>query len=388
MQEFKINNTNIKIFASEFDPKTPYSISNNVLDLFDEILLMPDTHVGVTVPIGFVGKFKNKIIPEIVGPDIGCGMMGYDIPKQDIDFKKLEEYINRNIPSGPTIHDKEKKFDFSKLSFNLKKQSNALKSIGTLGGGNHFIEIDEGKDCYTIVIHTGSRCFGGEVNNHHTKKLLFDEVKFNNDKNLIISKNKQSNNEKQISNELQKLYNKKHLYTQKYLKDNELNMYLNDIDLAQQYAYLNRLTILKEILKFLNIKLDTKKIVDMPHNYIDLENKVIHKGSIRAGLGDKLIIPLNMAEGTIFATGLGNDKWMSSGPHGAGRAMSRSEAKELVDMNDFKESMKGINSFSVTESTIDESPFAYKDANQVINDTLENIDIIEVRKPIYNFKAK
>lgn len=389
METIKINNTEIKIFATKFEAETPYTISPEVLNIFDKILLMPDTHIGKSVPIGFVAKYNDKIIPTIVGVDIGCGVMAYDIPKQDIDFAKFDQFIIDNIPSGFDVHLRERDvrhLQLDQLSFSPKNIRHIEKSLGTLGGGNHFIEICEGAEVYTIIVHSGSRNLGKQVCEYHERKLSFNKKAYNFDCQQIINQYKQEGCSDQIQDAIDNL--KEENYKIDYLDGENLNQYLNDMRISQDFAYDNRLQMMKKLLEFFNIECDPEQIVDMPHNYIDLENKIIHKGSIKAMSGDKLVIPLNMRDGVVFATGKGNQEWLSSAPHGAGRKLSRAQARREVTLEQFKEEMTDVNTFSVNKSTIDESPFAYKDSNAVINDSLDSIEIVEVRRPIFNFKAR
>ncbi len=266
--------------------------------------------------------------------------------------------------------------------------SHIRKSVGTLGGGNHFIEIVEREQCYTIVVHTGSRNLGKQVCEHHESKLGFDKEAYNIERERVIEECKENNNMEWIGFALQEIDKSK--YHKKYLTGDELTMYINDMKIAQTYAFKNRLEIMRQLVRYFGVLVIDLfiDVTDTPHNYIDFDNKIIHKGSISAQEGESVVIPLNMRDGVVFAKGQGNNDWLCSAPHGAGRKLSRSQAKKQVSMEEFESSMINVNTFSVCSSTLDESPQAYKDAVQVLDDSRETITDIEVGKPIYNFKAK
>lgn len=389
----------VKIFTSNYEEGLIETISQDVLDMFDEILLMPDTHIGKSVPIGFVGKFTNKIIPEIVGVDIGCGMLACPIPKEyipeeGIDFKGLEEHITKHIPTGSNIHEEESKnikWILDNLTFELsqKDRNRILRSSGTLGGGNHFIEIVENDGNYVLIIHSGSRSLGLKVCEHHQNKLNKDKDKLRQIRENIIKTCKKENRPQDIQSELANI--DPALYEKTYLEGDDLYEYLKDMDLAQKYASYNRYRMMIIIMKYFDANGDCfmeSDIIDTPHNYIDLDNNIIHKGSISAKKGEKVIIPLNMRDGVIFGEGIGNEEWLSSAPHGAGRKLSRTQARKELNMEDFKEQMSEVNTFSICEGTIDEAPGAYKDFNQLLEDVKPTIKNVVVMKPVYNFKDK
>ncbi len=348
--QFCLNKTNIHVLCSaeHYDFNTHYSITDKVLALFDDIYLMPDTHIGKSVPVGFVAKYDNKIIPDIVGVDIGCGMGVYPIEKRKINFKKLQQFIVDNIPSGREIHKYQKTWKpIDNLTFYPDGYDRALKSLGTLGGGNHFIEIVEGLDNYFIIIHSGSRILGKDICEYHTR----------------VMKGKP------------------------YLEGLELENYIIDMSIAQEYAVENRTRMMKKLLDYFDENFNPAKFIDVQHNYVDLVNKVIHKGSISAKNNEVVIIPLNMRDGVIIGRGKGNAYWANSAPHGAGRKLSRSQAQSKITLKQYEQAMKSVNTFSVCKGTLDESPFAYKDSSVIIEAIQDTVTIEEHCKPIFNFKA-
>lgn len=396
-----------KIFQSEIDEATRTQVQTILDQPFVEnetIRIMPDCHAGAGCVIGTTMTINNgKVCPNLVGVDIGCGMylMKLEgIRRENIDFSALDTYIRNNIPYGMNIRGKEV-IKFEKLKelrcySNLKNTYKFELAIGTLGGGNHFLEVDEGKDSIYFVVHTGSRNLGKQVAEHYQN--LADEMCNNNlaayfiEKERLISTLKSEGRTSEIQKALTEL-KKEYESSEKipkdlaYLEGVYLEDYLHDMAICQEYACLNRETILRIISKFFGLDFDKVEKFETIHNYIDLENKILRKGSIDCSLGKKVLIPVNMRDGAIIAIGKGNVDYNCSGPHGAGRLMSRSEAKEKVSLEDFKESMKGIFTTCVNEETLDESAFAYKSMENIVPWIEDTCEIIEVIKPIYNFKA-
>lgn len=390
-------NTKIVIHTDKYEDGLIDSIKYEVLSIFDEIHLMPDTHVGKSVPIGFVAKFDDKILPDIVGVDIGCGVTTVVIPKTANitekltydNFKKLDNYIRQNL--GRVHLDKIVNDDviplLKRLSFELeedRKNYHRLQ-VGTLGSGNHFVEFNEDEENYYLTVHSGSRYLGQVVNKYHNTKLGFDVDNYVLERNKIVEELKAQGRDTEISAELNKLkQSDKYSYT--YLSGELLDNYLNDVDVCIKYAQMSRKEMILTILKYL--KLPTKlEYIDTTHNYIDLENQVIHKGSIRAKKGEKVVIPINMRDGMIIGVGKSNEEWMSSAPHGAGRILSRTKAKEELSYKEFKKQMEGITTFSVKKSTLDEAPDSYRSIEEIQNHIVETVDIISVAKVIYNYKG-
>lgn len=388
---------NLKIFASFIDGKTTnqiYTLAKTDAFKDSKIRIMPDTHAGKGCVVGFTSNFTNKIIPNVIGVDIGCGVRVINLGKKEIDLKKLDEFIHKFIPSGADANEFiQKDFDFKRLYCydELKNKDILALQLSSLGGGNHFIEIDkDDEDNKYLVVHTGSRNLGCQVANIYQKKAIkychFDIFKEN--ENELIEEYKKSHKESLISEALiqyRASCKEKSLPEDLcYLEGKNKDDYLHDMRICQEYAKLNRELICNKIVKFLKIqKLDEFESV---HNYIG-DDDIIRKGSISAYKDEKVIIPLNMRDGSIIGVGLGNEDWNYSAPHGAGRSLSRSEAKSLLTLKEYEEQMKDVYSTTVNLSTIDESPMAYKDSKNIIELVKDTIKINKIITPIYNFKA-
>lgn len=376
-----------------------------------KVRIMPDVHSGKGCVIGFTADLGNKIIPNIVGVDIGCGMLCVELGNIDLNLEKLDKIINEFIPAGRNIREKEifKLENIEKLHcFRELKETNKFnKAIGTLGGGNHFIEIDidDEKNKY-LVIHTGSRNLGKQVAEYYQNlaiELCSGKEEFHNKKYKLIETYKKQGKKSEIQKaikELEKEYknNKPNLPKDLcYLEGKYRDMYLHDMKICQEYASLNRLQIAKEILMNY-FQLTYVPEIDYPpimnnrfetiHNYISFEDNIVRKGAISAHKGEKVIIPINMRDGSIIAIGKGNNDWNQSAPHGAGRIMSRMKAKNIFQLEDFVKSMEGIYTTSISEETIDEAPFVYKPIQEIIDNIQDTVEILKIIKPIYNFKSK
>lgn len=368
-----------------------------------KIRIMPDTHAGKGCVIGFTANLGDKVVPNLVGVDIGCGCYVVNMGKLDLSndrLAELDKFIHDHIPSGMSANDDNHCVGFAKLQdlkmwSALKNVEHIYRSVGSLGGGNHFISIEctSNDDAY-LIIHTGSRNLGQQVCRYYQAMAVDDcnikseEVKAKIDQ--LIVEYKEALRHKEIKDAIREL-REKFSSAKKipedlcYLEGAHRDDYLHDMKICQEYAVKNREEIARRILGFL--KVDPVEVFHTVHNYIDFEDNIIRKGAIRCNKGEKLVIPLSMASGSIIGIGKGNEDWNCSGPHGAGRLMSRSKAREVISMDDFKHSMEGIFTTSVNESTLDESPMAYKPAEEIIELVKDTIDIVEVVKPIYNFKA-
>lgn len=354
------------------------------------IKIMPDFHAGAGCVIGTTINIKDKIIPNLVGVDIGCGMLVINMGKVDLNLQYIDNYIRNNIPHGFNINTQEYKFDElnSLYCYNYVNIDRALKSIGSLGGGNHFIEIDttENGDKY-LVIHSGSRNLGKQVAEYYQQKAFencnLQKVKIQ----AIISDLKRKGKSKDIEKAIKKIKQETPVIQKSlsYLEGEGFKMYIHDMDIVQKFASLNRKRIAEKILNNFNISvIDSFETI---HNYIEIDTMIMRKGAVSAKENEKLIIPMNMRDGCIVAIGKGNKEWNNSAPHGAGRLMSRGKAKEIITMKEFKDSMENIYSSSVKESTLDESPMAYKPMEEIVKNIKDTVDIIDIIKPIYNFKA-
>jgi len=356
-----------------------------------KIRIMPDTHAGVGCTIGTTMTIKDKVVPNLVGVDIGCGMEVAIIKEKNINLEKLDKIIHDFIPAGQNIREKEHHYIEMVNLDELQCKNNinidrARLSIGTLGGGNHFIEVDkDSDDNLYIVVHSGSRYLGKQVAEYYQEVAYKELTSLREEKQRIIEKLKAEGRQREIQSELEKLKPPKIKKDLAYLKGSSFDAYIHDMKIVQLYATYNRKATIDEIINKMNLT-----VVDQfttIHNYIDLENMILRKGAISAQKGERVIIPINMRDGSIIAVGKGNPDWNYSAPHGAGRIMSRSKAKELLKLNDFIESMKGIYSTTINEYTIDEAPMVYKPIEQIINNIQETVYITKIIKPIYNFKA-
>ena len=392
----------LKIFTDNIDDKAVEQI--NLLleqDAFKDskIRIMPDVHAGKGCVIGFTGDLGLKVIPNIVGVDIGCGMFCANLGKIDIDYKVLDDFINSNIPSGMNVNDKKLvDFDLTWLRCfkSLKNLEWVKNSLGSLGGGNHFIEIDESDEGEKyLVIHTGSRNLGVQVADFYQdladKVVNHDLEGYYKKRDEILTTYKELGKEREIETALKEL--KKELEVSKevipyelaYLEDNNREDYLHDMKICQEFAVLNRLTIAKRIAEYMGWNIDN--YFESVHNYISFDDNIVRKGSISAKLGERVIIPINMRDGCIVGTGLGNEDWNYSAPHGAGRVMSRMEALKNINLDEYKESMKDIYTTSVNEGTKDEAPFVYKSLEEILEHIIPTVKVDKIIKPKYNFKA-
>lgn len=367
-----------------------------------KVRIMPDTHAGKGCVIGFTSTFKDKVIPNLVGVDISCGMLCVNLGKMNINLSDLDKFINDNIPSGMEVNQNKNGSlfvnDLMRLKCYdcLKNTDRILLSLGTLGGGNHFIEVSKNdKDEYFLIIHSGSRNLGKQVATHYQNLAIESLIKtakenYLKEVDLKISELKEQNNQLEIPQEIKDIRKKYNFDTSPdlaYLEGENLTNYLHDVKICRHYASTNRRLMAIKILDFLNIFDENIEFIETIHNYIDIENKIIRKGAVSAKEGEKLIIPINMRDGSLLCVGKGNDDWNNSAPHGAGRLMSRSKARQSVDMEEYIDSMEGIFSTSITEETKDESPFAYKSMGEIIENTKDTVDILSILKPVYNFKA-
>lgn len=413
-----IEGYDVKIFTDNIEDNALEQIKTLLsIDVFSDkkIRIMPDVHSGAGCVIGFTGDLGDKVIPNIVGVDIGCGMQVVCLGKiPEIDYHAFHEHILANVPSGiglrgekhgfkPLVGEemeiyREAKSLLLDLSCyrDLKMQERIKKAIGSLGGGNHFIELDKDDDGNVyIVIHTGSRNLGKQVAEYYQEKavrhLTPGADEFDNLISQTIAEYKAAGRRSEIKGALWRLHKDwkeseptlpKELC---YLEGEGREDYLHDMRLCQRWATLNRRLIIKLLLKFFK---DVEPLWEFEsvHNYISDDN-LIRKGAISASEGERCIIPLNMRDGSLICTGKGNEDWNMSAPHGAGRVLSRSQAYEKITMEDFESSMEGIYSESITDFTRDESPMVYKPASEIIANIGDTVTIDTIIRPIFNFKA-
>lgn len=397
---------NAKVFTDNIEKEAIEQLRELCNQPFIEgckVRIMPDTHKGSGCVIGFTADLGDKVIPNIVGVDIGCGMLTVSLGKIDIDLEILDEIINKYIPSGKKTHEgrtvKFEKLQELKCFRSLKNSKRIERSIGTLGGGNHFIEVDKGEDGNLyLVIHSGSRNLGTQVADLY-QNLAIDLCAGKEDyfikRDEIIRVFKEQGRRKEIEKELKKLKKQYDELMPSYPRDlcfltgKYREEYLHDMNICQEYATLNR-NVMGEIIlnKLLGKGLKEFESFTTIHNYINFKDNIIRKGSVSAYEGEKLLIPINMRDGSLICIGKGNEDWNYSAPHGAGRIMSRTKAKEKINYEEYKKAMEGIYSTSVTEETIDEAPMAYKSMKEIRENISESVDVIGIIKPIYNFKAQ
>lgn len=337
------------------------------------IRIMPDAHAGAGCTIGTTMTITDKIVPNLVGVDIGCGIETIKLKQKKIDFKKLDDIIYEYIPSGFDIRKKQHKYvqyiNFDKLV--CKKEVNlerARLSIGTLGGGNHFIEVNEDKNgTLYLVVHTGSRHLGKQVAEYY-QELGYKELTDPNRSNAGTGEKSAG-----ISRQLA------------YVQGKSYYNYLNDMKIVQEYAVYNRKAIVDEIVTGMEFEIEDQ--FTTIHNYIDLDNMILRKGAISAQKGERVLIPINMRDGSLICIGKGNKDWNYSAPHGAGRIMSRKAARKQISLEEFKKTMEGIYTTTVNRDTLDECALAYKPMDEIINNIQDTVEIVDIIKPLYNFKA-
>lgn len=402
MLELRGKNGTAKVFTDLIESQASGQIIemlNSPITEGAQVRIMPDVHYGKGATIGTSIKLPEdrsdwKVSPNVVGVDIGCGMMSYKLKDFNMPLDEFDEIVNRVIPSGYNIHEMapqpiftERILEDSEFLHNRATEEHIAKSLGTLGGGNHFIELalDEDGD-YWLTVHSGSRKLGVLTAKHHQKVADFSDKKT--DRGEVIADLKRQGREREIESALSALKEKESPVnkTLNYLEGDSLEEYLTDMAIAQKFAEENRRTMLDHIV--LAAELSVTDSFDSVHNFIDIENGIIRKGATSARDGERLIIPLNMRDGSLICRGKGNEDWNNSAPHGAGRIMSRRKAKESVDYEDFKATMDGVYSTSVVESTIDESPFAYKPIEAITENIRDTVEIEHWLTPVYNFKAK
>ncbi|WP_407424568.1 RtcB family protein [Methanobrevibacter sp.] len=368
MFELKGKYATAKVFSDDVDNDSISQVIqflNQPIAEGQKIRMMPDIHAGIGCTIGTTMTISDKVVPNLVGSDIGCGMEVFYLDTNEIDFERLDGIIRSKVPYGynrsVVPHHFMKDFDLTELRcyFKLEAGGEGNFYLGTLGGGNHFIEVNRTKDDELIlVIHSGSRRIGADVCEHYQNQSLKEFKRFHNmasDKDMI------------------------------YCEGKLFDDYIHDMGIMQDYASLNRKAIAETILS--EYGMDYTKHFTTVHNYIDMDRMILRKGAVSADKGETLIIPINMREGSLICKGKGNPDWNYSAPHGAGRLYRRSQAKQMFSLDEFERAMEGIYSTSVGKDTLDESPMAYKPMSSIVENVAGSVDIVDVVKPVYNFKA-
>lgn len=386
------------IFTSVVEEKSIEQIKTICdMEIFkhSKIRVMPDVHAGAGCTIGTTMTLKNAVVPNMVGVDIGCGMETIALEEKEIDFEKLDNLIREKIPYGREIRKKTHPFARGinvhdlRCGNKINKLEKASLAIGSLGGGNHFIEIDKDDEGNLyLVIHSGSRHLGKQVAEYYQERA-YKRLKQIDREGVekVVAELKAQCKQKEIENILKELKNNDGPISKDlaYCTGDLFDDYIHDMGIMQKYADLNRKAMADEIISGMN--LHVKESFTTIHNYIDIENMILRKGAVSAKRNEKLLIPINMKDGSLICIGKGNRRWNKSAPHGAGRLYSRSDAFKQFNIEEFKKQMEGIYSTTVNEHTIDESPMAYKNMKDIVDNIGPTAKIIEVIKPIYNFKA-
>lgn len=398
MIEIKGKYNTAKVFTDSADSACISQIIellNQEMAAGERIRMMPDCHAGTGCTVGTTMTVSDKIIPSIVGVDIGCGMHVVRLADREIDFEGLDALIRAEIPSGMAIRKKAHPF-LKKLSLASLRCYHAIDarraelSLGTLGGGNHFIEVNrDGEGFLYLVIHSGSRYVGKQVAEYY-QELGYHRLNRSDDDAVraLIAQLTAEGKKHRIEGELKKLKNTKRTPIPKplcYVAGKDLDDYLHDMGVMQRYADLNRQAMADVIVKGMGFTVSES--FTTVHNYIDLDVKILRKGAVSAKAGERLLIPINMRDGSLICRGKGNPDWNFSAPHGAGRLFSRSEARELLSLDEYRETMSGIFTTSVSYATIDESPMAYKPIEEILMNIEPTVEVLSIIKPLYNFKA-
>lgn len=361
------------------------------------ICIMPDVHAGAGCTIGTTMTIRDAVVPNLVGVDIGCGMETIRVKNTHLELEKLDKLIYEKIPSGydirKTPHQLNEEIDLGQLrchkeaGLDLRR---ATLSLGTLGGGNHFIEVDKDEEGgFYLVVHSGSRHLGLEVAGYYQEQAWWElNGNAKADQKALIAAYRAEGREKEIQRALKKMKNQVRTKIPKalaYCSGSLMEDYIHDMKLVQRYAMLNRKAIMDILIR--GMKLKVKEEFTTIHNYIDTEAMILRKGAVSARKGEKLLIPINMRDGSLICVGKGNEEWNYSAPHGAGRLMSRSQAKKTWTVSEFKKQMKGIYTTSVNAGTLDECPMAYKGMEDIVRNIGPTADIVRVIRPVYNYKA-
>ena len=387
-----------KIFTDVVDSASIAQVQelcNQEFTAGSRIRLMPDIHAGAGCTIGTTMTITDKVVPNLVGVDIGCGMETTRIREGRLELQKLDKLIYEKIPSGFSIRDKAHRYlneiDLSELCCARHVDLlRAEKSIGTLGGGNHFIEVDKDDEGNLyIVVHSGSRHLGVEVASYY-QEAGYKVLNRTDDASIeaLIARMKAEGREKEIQKELKKLKNLKQTNIPKalaYVSGELFEQYIHDMKIVQHFAMLNRQAMMDEIVK--GMKLHVEEQFTTIHNYIDTDAMILRKGAVSAKEGERLLIPINMRDGSLLCVGKGNEDWNCSAPHGAGRLMSRADAKQSFTVSEFKKQMAEVYTTSVSKATLDECPMAYKGMQDILDNIGPTADVVKVIRPIYNFKA-
>lgn len=398
MLELNGKHNTAKVFTDVVDQASITQIIELCNQEFTEgsrIRLMPDVHAGMGCTVGTTMTIRDKVVPNLVGVDIGCGMETVLIREKNIELQKLDKLIYQKVPSGFSTREKAHRYmeqiDLTEL--HCYKQINlprAEKSLGTLGGGNHFIEVDQDDEGrYYLVVHSGSRHLGLEVATFYQEEG-YKQCNGSSaaDEEVLIASLKAQGRDKEIQKALKALKGTKRTSIPKalcYVSGELFDQYIHDMRIIQQFALWNRKAIVDEILKGMGLKAEDS--FTTIHNYIDTDAMILRKGAVSAKAGERLLIPINMRDGSLICVGKGNEDWNFSAPHGAGRLMSRAQAKQSFTVSEYKKQMDGIFTTSVNKATLDECPMAYKKMEDITKNIGDTVEIEKIIRPVYNFKA-
>ena len=362
-----------------------------------KVRVMPDVHAGKGCTIGTTMTIHGKVVPNMVGVDIGCGMYTVKLEDKSIDFNELDATIRKHIPSSRAVrsdvHQFAEQVDLNELQMaSMCDIDRAYRSIGSLGGGNHFIEVDKDNDGHLyLVIHSGSRHLGVQVADYYQDAAYWQlSGKKKQNINAVIAELKAQGRHKEISETVKKL--KVDLTESEIPRDMAyvsgllFDDYIHDMRITQHFAMLNRKAMADEIIR--NMRLTVADEFTTIHNYIDTDAMILRKGAVSAREGEQLLIPINMRDGSLLCVGKGNPDWNQSAPHGAGRLMSRKKAKEKLDLGDYRDAMSGIFSTCINNGTLDEAPMAYKSMDAILKHIAPTVNVVKVIKPVFNFKAE
>jgi RNA-splicing ligase RtcB len=394
MIEIKGTHNTAKVFTDNVESGACEQIRQLCDQKFCEksvIRIMPDVHAGAGCTIGTTMTVRNTVVPNLVGVDIGCGMETIKTAAKDIDLEKLDRIIHHNIPSGFDIRAKIHSYSENVRLEDLRCKKHmdikrALLSVGTLGGGNHFIEAARDEEGFIyIIVHSGSRHLGKEAAEYYQKKAYDELVDIGGARREIAQQLKKEGRFEEIGDAIKKASPPKIIRALAYLKGGSFDDYINDMKIIQAFADYNRRAMADIIIELM--KLPVVDRFTTTHNYIDTDSMILRKGAISARANERVLIPMNMRDGSLICIGKGNPDWNFSAPHGAGRIMSRTAAKSRISLDEFKRSMKGIFTTTANKATLDEAPMAYKPMDEIIANIKDTVDIAMIIKPVYNFKA-
>ena len=388
-----------KCFCSSMEDKAAEQIKKVCGQPFfadSKIRIMPDVHMGKGCTIGTTMTVQDKVVPGMVGVDIGCGMETVRLADRKIDFARLDKIIRKEIPYGRNVREIHHPLNYEIKIEDLRcgpyvNLARARLSIGTLGGGNHFIEIDKAEDgTLYLVVHSGSRHLGTEVAEYYQQQGRFAMWHGANYQLAeMIAKMKEEGRAKEIQSAIQEMKKEHEIDIPKdlcYVEGRLFDDYIHDMRLTQYFAMLNRKAMADVIIGSMGFTPEEE--FTTVHNYIDTETMILRKGAVSAETGEKLLIPINMRDGSLICLGKGNEDWNCSAPHGAGRLMSRTAAKRQLSLEEYKAEMDGIFSTCIGKDTLDEAPMAYKGMEEIISNIGPTADVLEIIKPVYNFKAE